>query len=118
MGTALTRTVCVVALLTFMFVPMRASRTSAVVVKGQTCGLLDGDGGFVIGGDSITVTNNGGVASVVCKAKKVPNSSGQSVEWNFHNTGFWCETANGETRDWKEHVSASGNATLTCHVKN
>ena len=116
MKKALTRTACVFGLLTFMFVPTRASNSPAVVISDLSCGMLDGDGGFAVG-DGRTVTTNGGVTTIMCKAKKVPNSQQHSVYWGFDNTGFTCGTELGETSDWKQHVSASGNATLACHYK-
>ena len=112
-------TVCVMTLLAATVVPMRGSGfEAAVVVKGQMCGVLDGDGGYAGGSDSHTVTTSSGVTTILCKVKKVPNSTGRSVYWGFENTGFECGTELGSTQDWQEHVSASGNATLACHFKS
>ena len=117
MKKALARMACVSGLLTFMFVPMRASNGSAVVISDLACGMLDGDGGFAVG-DGKTVTTSSGVTTIMCKAKKVPNTQERSVYWGYENTGYTCGTELGETSDWKEHVSASGNATLACHYKS
>ena len=117
MKKALTRMACVCGLLTFMFVPTRAANNPAVVIRGQACAMLDGDGGLAAG-DSITVTTSSGVTTIMCKAKKVPNDQQQSLYFGYENTGYTCGTVLGETSDWKEHISASGNATLACHFKN
>jgi hypothetical protein len=112
-------TVCVMTLLAATVVPMRGSGfDAAVVAKDQMCGVMDGDGGFSGGLDSLTVTTSSGVTTVLCKVKRVPNSTGRSVYWGFENTGIECGTEFGSTQDWQEHISASGNATLACHFKS
>jgi len=118
MRKGLTRAFCVMTLLAAVVAPTHGQRQAAVVAKDDVCGVLDGDGGFVGGTDSHSVTTNGGVTTILCKVKKVPNSTGQSVYWGFANTGFECGTSLGSTQDWQEHVSASGNATLACHYKD
>ena len=117
MRKGLTRAFCVMTLLTATVVPMRGSWEAAVVAKDQTCGVLDGDGGYALGTDSMTVTTSGGVTTILCKVKKVANSTGHSVYFGFENTGIECGTSLGSTSNWKEHISASGNATLACHYQ-
>jgi hypothetical protein len=118
MKRAVTGTALVALLLGVAYAPMGASTSQrAVVAKGDGCYMLDGDGGF-IAGEYHSVTNNGGVSTFKCQAKKVNNSSKSNVTWDNANTGFMCGTALGNTADWRETISPSGNATLTCHAKN
>jgi hypothetical protein len=94
-------TVCVMTLLAATVVPMRGSGLdAAVVAKDQMCGVMDGDGGFSGGYDSLIVTTSSGVTTVLCKVKKVPNSTGRSVYWGYENTGIECGTEFGSTQDW------------------
>lgn len=105
-------------LLTFLYLPATPSaEVAAVVVKDSACMLLDGDGGIVLGTDSITVINSGGGTMFRCSVKDVPNSTGRAARFDAESTGMPCGTAAGMTTDWHETVSASGHATLTCRVK-
>lgn len=117
MRKSLTGSLCLVALLAGVVVPMRASSEPAVVVKGQTCGVIDGDGGFVMGTDSHSVTTSSGKTIFTCRVKGVPNSRNESVVFNHQNTGMMCGTNLGFTDEWRNHISASGNAILSCTVK-
>ena len=117
MGKSLKRTLCLAGLMAAVVVPMRASYDPAVIVKGQMCGVLDGDGGFKMGEDSQSVTNSGGKSMFTCRVKGVKNSRRESIVFNYENTGMMCGTANGMTDDWREHISAAGQAILTCTSK-
>jgi hypothetical protein len=89
----------------------------ASVYKDFGCTLFDGNGGFVFvatGTHSVEITN--GNAVTICKASGVPNSTGKAAHWDNSNTGDFCFIAGGLTTDWNETVSASGEATLRCHV--
>jgi hypothetical protein len=109
----------VAGLATFAAAPAFSdSDNAAIVAKDGLCGLQDGDGNFVLTSSSIQVTNNGGVTTLVCKVKDVPNSTGSAVHYDFESTGFLCNTNGGQTEDWSETVSASGNATLVCRINN
>jgi hypothetical protein len=110
-------TISAVALLAITSDATRAS-SGAVVVKDDVCGLFDGDGGVVEGSGSMQVTNAGGVSILKCSVKGVSNSSGRVVRYDFASTNMQCGTSAGMTPDWQEVVSASGNATLTCRIKN
>jgi hypothetical protein len=103
-----------VAFALLLFAPMVARADPAVVIKDFICVLIDGDGDFVIGTGTISVTTSSGVSNYVCKASGVANDTGSAVKWNFDDTGLLCGTELGATDDWSETVSASGNATLTC----
>ena len=96
----------------------------ATIVDGDECGMLDGDGDFVITTDSHRVNTNSknGNAIFKCHAENVPNNTGKSVQYNMENTGFFCFIPGaGLTADWKEVVSdngdGTGDATLTCKKK-
>jgi len=95
----------------------KADNNGASVYKDFGCGLFDGNGGFVfvaVGTHSVEITN--GNAVTICKAAGVPNSNGKAVHWDNSNTGDQCFIAGGLTTDWNETVSASGEATLRCHL--
>jgi len=107
-----------VVLVATAFVTTGETQNAAVVINDITCGLLDGNGGFVITNDShavVTGSNNGN-GLLWCKASNVANSTGKAVHWDFSNTGLLCSTPAGTTNRWNETVSASGEAMLRCHV--
>jgi hypothetical protein len=89
--------------------PVGAAGGGAVHGDG-TCTLLDGAGLVVLGTRHVVRTPNGRFNDV-CSAKGVNNPTGAAVQWDYSNTGLLCD---GST-DWRETVSASGNATITCH---
>ena len=95
----------------------KADNNGASVFKDFGCGLFDGDGGFAfttVGTHSVEITNGNRIT--VCKASDVPNSTGKAVHWDFDNKGVLCGVAGGATSQWDETVSASGEATLRCHL--
>jgi hypothetical protein len=95
----------------------KADNNGAAVYKDFGCFLSDGNGVFVFvktGTHSVEITN--GNAVTICKASGVPNSTGKAVHWSFANTGGQCFIAGVLTTDWDETVSASGEATLRCHL--
>jgi hypothetical protein len=90
----------------------------SIHINGFGCGMIDGDGNPFIADISSVVITSSGNANLKCQTKgTVPNSTGKAVVYNFENTGITCETTSGVTAKWKETVSASGNATLTCHME-
>ena len=118
MKRALTGSALVALLLGFAYAPIGATAEQrAVVVNEGGCWMLDGDGGFIQGEMPHSVTNNGGNSIFKCQSKKVSNASRSSVTWDQANTGFMCGTTLGMTADWRETITPSGNATLTCHAK-
>ena len=99
--------------------PATASNAAVHINNSGSCGLLDGNGGFAYATADMTVITHSGTANVVCKANVTPSSAGGSVTFNLANTGFLCSTLNGDvTSNWSKTVSASGNATLSCHASS
>jgi hypothetical protein len=105
---------CALALAAFLFVPMTVWANGAVVIQDFACGLIDGDGNFIVTYGTIEVQNPSGHATLKCHATGVANDTGSAVHWDITNTGVDCGTSYGSTADWHETVSTSGNATLTC----
>ena len=105
---------------------MLASSEHAAVVITQEGGCLvrDSDGNKIYVGDVhkvITNSKNGNV-TLRCQATDVPNTTGQAVHWDTNNTGGGkCGIElNGEmvfTDDWRQTLSADGQATTICHIK-
>jgi hypothetical protein len=118
MKRALTVMACAAAAIIVLAMSQAGARAQgAIVISDGHCGLLDGDGNFAIG-DVHSVTNSGGITNYTCTAKKVSNTNRKAVDYDYTNTALQCGTPGGITTDWSENVSASGNATLHCHVKN
>jgi hypothetical protein len=117
---------------------MKALLGSVVVFAGMTfgvsiananpsifpggCVLSDGNGNFgtATGARTHIVCTPSGNINAFCKADVTPPSSGTAAHFDFSSTndfcGIVCPTGNVTTNDWKETVSASGEATLQCHV--
>ena len=97
-----------------VLVSFKGTKTNdaASINKDFTCGMFDGDGGFVVTDASHSVVTSSGNSTLKCSAKGVANSTGGSVKYE----GFGCNTFLGFTTDSREIVSTSGNATLTCQV--
>ena len=97
-----------------------AGGNGALVIKGNSCSLLDGNGNGVSSSKSHKVINrssNGNITSI-CKVKGVKNRTGEAVTFSNANTGYTCSIStpdgNVSTTNWKNTVSTSGNATLRC----
>lgn len=99
-----------------------ASAEPAVVITSFDCTILDGNGGFYTTNDTkVTKANNpGGNAVLKCHANDVPNSSGETVKWNYENTGILCfsSAVNANTDDWKIVVDPDGAAMMTCKYRD
>lgn len=100
-----------------------AQAAPAVVVDpAGGCGLFDGNGGFAFTTDSkVTATqSNNGNSMLKCKATVTPATAGGAARFDSASTGAFCVILNPfgvqVTDQWHETVSASGEATLTCHV--
>ena len=109
----------VVLAITITLISWKTAKTTAggaIHIDDFGCGMLNGNGGFLITTDSKQVITPSGNDNFKCQADNVPNASGSSVKWNFANTGLICGTALGGTTDWQEIVSGSGQATLQCKV--
>ena len=114
--------------------PAVSANNGAINIKNQSCGLFDGDGNiYPVDGvldSGHLVLPKSGTGNFRCSAD-VPNSSGHAVTYDSTNNPF---TKNGgdpvtctlyageggpapvETLDWHETVSASGQASLVCHI--
>ena len=106
-----------VAAVSFLLISWSASKTTyspAIHIDGFGCGMLDGDGGGVAADRSSVVITSSGNANLKCSVSGVANSTGSAVQYDNASTGLLCGTTVGVTDQWKETVSASGNATLSC----
>jgi len=93
------------------------SAEAAVHIDEFGCGYFDGNGGFTFADTSSAVITYSGNANMKCQGEVAPPAGGQAVQYNFENTGFPCFVFGGAaTEKWQQVVSASGQATLTCHV--
>jgi hypothetical protein len=109
--------------------PLLASRRAALVIRNQGCVLLDGDGNVVAADRDFTVVTSSTPrnARITCKARHVGNAAHVAVHYDTDRNplfpGLLClvpTPAGGDpliTSDWRETVSASGNATIHCHFK-
>lgn len=92
----------------------------ALVIQGTQCRVLDGDGRLVLvdgRSQSVITPDPSGVVKLVCHVDDVtPPASGHAEEWNFENTRIMCSNGFGRTRDWREVITPSGHATLTCFI--
>ena len=97
-----------------------AQNQGAIHIDQFTCSMLDGNGDFVTTSSSravVTQSANGNV-NMACSADVDPSANGGAVHWGPDNTGgSKCGTPGGATSDWRETVSASGQAKLQCHYK-
>ena len=97
----------------------RARGQADVFIDTVFCGMFDSDCATPIATqDNIIVINNNsnGNSHLRCKATVTPPAGGTAVKCNFANTGAVCFTTAGITGSWQENISASGEATLQCHV--
>jgi len=100
-----------------------ASADPAVVIRGDGCGLFDGNGDFAFTTDTqiVATQSQDGNAHLRCQADVPPSSSGGAAKFDFESTGSFCGILTPfdfeVTDQWHETVSASGKATLICHVK-
>jgi hypothetical protein len=117
---------------------MKALLGSVVVFAGMTfgvsiananpvifpggCVLFDGNGvlGMATGARTHIVCTPSGNVNAFCKADVTPSKSGTAAHFDFSSTNNFCTivcpTGPEKTNDWKETVSASGEATLQCKL--
>ena len=105
---------CLVGFVCLLVAPMVAIADSAVVIRDFDCGVLDANNMVVTVEGRISVRNDGGHTTLVCRGRGVTNDTGRAVRLDFGNTGRSCFTAGGPTTDWHNIVSRSGNVTLVC----
>jgi hypothetical protein len=99
-----------------------ADKPGAVVINDQGCGLFDGNGGFAFADSDHVVVTPSGNQHLKCRADVTPPASGKAVHYDTDNNPFGPGTVCAivtpagfvTTEDWRETVSASGRATLTC----
>jgi hypothetical protein len=106
-----------------------ASRRAALIIRNQGCVLLDGDGNVVAADRDFAVVTSSTLrnAMITCKARHVGNAAHVAVHYDTDRNplfpGLLClvpTPPGGDqliTSDWRENVSASGNATIHCHFK-
>lgn len=114
-----------------------AVHTVPDALSGMPCGLLDGNGVVRTSPDfKITNTQNQhGNATFQCRGNVPPADSGGAVHWDATSAGRLPEfgmssvpcmvpvpdpafpgSSSTPTENWQEIVSASGEATMTCHL--
>jgi hypothetical protein len=97
------------------------ARESTTISPGG-CDLFDGNGklGMATGARTHIVCTPSGNVNAFCKADVTPPSGGTAAHFDNGSTGLpcfiVCPTGTVFTRDWKETVSASGEATLQCKL--
>lgn len=102
--------------------PVANAAPAVVINPAGGCGLLDGNGNATFTNDTkLTATqSNNNNSKFTCKATVTPSSAGNAARFDFGSTGFLCGIPSPfgfqTTDQWHETVSASGEATLTCHV--
>lgn len=102
--------------------PVAHAAPAVVINPAGGCGLFDGDGNFAFTNDTkVTATqSSNGNSKLTCKATVTPSAAGRAAHFDFASTGALCGINNPfgpqVTDQWNETVSASGEATLTCHV--
>jgi hypothetical protein len=105
----------------------------AIVMKGDECDILNGDGKEEIVTGKLTTIQGPGKIKLIhdchrdlwhfltptvhyiysCDAQVTPPSSGKAAYFDYDNTGFTCGDNN---YDWHETVSASGHAHVFCLI--
>ena len=108
--------------------PVAYANNAAVVINGQLCSGFDGNGlqSDYTHSSHMVVTNSSN-ALYTCKMDVTPSITGHAVKYDVLHNPFvsissdpiTCVigSSNISTTDWQEIVSASGQATLVCHVK-
>ena len=115
--------VSLISLLLVLYIPLASADPATVGIGTSGCGVLDGDGGFVLSDEFQWVaTNNArGNGKLTCHAYGVPNNDpdGKAVKWDFDSFDSACH-APGPclTLRWRIVVSnygdGTGDATMTC----
>ncbi|KAH7460469.1 hypothetical protein FOMA001_g19498 [Fusarium oxysporum f. sp. matthiolae] len=95
-----------------------AQSNSAIHISNFDCGLVDGNGVFVVADISRVVITQSGNRNLVCESDVTPPPDGKATIYNFKNTGALCGTVGGfQTDKWQQTLSASGKTTLICQTK-
>lgn len=106
---------------------------SALIIRGDGfCNIFDGDGNIVLADAYFGVSTDSTpeFLRVTCKAKGLQNSAKVAVHYDAYNNPFTdlfgfpipCGWDDGSGQrfslEWHSTISASGNATFTCLMKN
>ena len=97
---------------------------SAVVIAGESCGMLAGGGGFVVTNDTKRTASPSPNGNTVFQCRTdLPGHDGGAYHFDFNTTGgALCGVLTQDgfvtTENWKEVISSSGNAVLTCHYNS
>ncbi|RAH84239.1 hypothetical protein BO86DRAFT_377027 [Aspergillus japonicus CBS 114.51] len=103
--------------LTALALASTALADPAVQITDLGCNLKDGNGNFQFADKAHAIITSSGNRNLICKAQVAAPASGKAVIYSGKNGDGSCNAAGGFTNDWQETVSASGQATLTCHFK-
>ena len=108
--------------MTAFAIPVAHAAPAVVINPDGLCGMYDGDGNSVTASNTqvVSTQNANGNVTFKCQITGVDNSTGKAVSYGYASTGVMCginDPVRGftTTQEWKETVSASGNATLICH---
>ena len=119
--------ILVIVLITSTFVvnTIQANENTemAVVITEFSCLMGDGNNPpnlFETAASNQIVETSKGNYYLRCRANNVDNPSKKIVKWNFETTGgvrcsYSLGEFSGETEDWEEIITPSGQATLSCH---
>jgi len=90
----------------------------AVVVQDSGCIMLDIAGvpnTLSLESNAVGTASDNCNSMIQCKAK-IANPTKKTIKFNGNNVLIPCSTTFGLTSDWKQVISASGSATLVCHI--
>ena len=97
----------------------QALDTSAVVITDESCGMLNGGGGFILTTDTkrIATGSPNGNTMFQCRTQ-LPSHDGGAYNFSFETQNIACgimtQTGFVATNDWHQVISSDGQATLTC----
>lgn len=95
-----------------------AHAVPAVGVLDSGCRMLDSTGAigtFSLESNAVGTGSDNCNAMVQCKAK-IANPTKKTIKFNGDTTPVLCSTIFGLTSDWQQVISASGSASLVCHI--
>jgi len=99
-----------------------AEPADVMIIDGQ-CVVLNEDGDtvsseFTEGQAVISSSNANGNVTFTCSFKQDRPTAGRSVIFNYDSFLTECGSPWGQTKDWHQVISASGNTKLSCHYKD
>jgi hypothetical protein len=95
-----------------------AHAARAVVVQDSGCNMLNSSGllGVVsLESNAVGTASDNCNSMIQCKAK-IANPTKKTIKFNGTTTQIPCSTIFGLTLDWQQVISASGSASLVCHI--